>query len=261
MQLSIITINYNNANGLQKTIDSVISQNFDNYEFLVIDGASTDLSVQIIQNYENGIDYCVSEPDRGIYDAMNKGIKRAKGLYCLFLNSGDFLLHQSVLSDIFKKNPEEDILYGNLKSDTRNYIYPKTLTLRSFVNGTIPHQASLIKRELFDRFGYYEEQYRIIADWVFFLKAVLQYRVSYRRLDMYISFFEEGGISTDVNNQKLIVQQRNNVLQKFFPLIFSDYKFYETELEKLQIVLNSYRNSRLIQFVRVLQKKFSKIPS
>lgn len=99
--ISIITINYNNKVGLKKTIESVIQQDFNSFEFIVIDGGSTDGSYDVIQEYRNYIDYWVSEPDKGIYNAMNKGITIARGEYCNFMNSGDFFYDKNVLSSIF----------------------------------------------------------------------------------------------------------------------------------------------------------------
>src|SRR5690554_2808646 len=119
IKLSVITVNLNNAAGLSKTLESVASQTFTNYEHIIIDGGSTDGSVDIIKDYErkfNGAPghlYWVSEPDKGIYNAMNKGIKVASGEYCNFLNSGDYYISAPTLSTIFDHNPNSDILYGD----------------------------------------------------------------------------------------------------------------------------------------------------
>ena len=112
MKLSIITVNLNNMEGLQKTCDSIISQTFKNFEWIVIDGGSADGSKELIEEYGSNISYWVSEPDKGIYNAMNKGIKVAKGEYLYFLNSGDYLFDSNALSDVFLDNPKEDIVYG-----------------------------------------------------------------------------------------------------------------------------------------------------
>ena len=111
--LSIITINRNNAAGLRKTIESVVSQTYTDFDYIIIDGASTDESVDVIKEYADRITYWVSEPDTGIYNAMNKGILKANGEYCLFLNSGDWLYDNDVLNDVFSISPTEDIVYGN----------------------------------------------------------------------------------------------------------------------------------------------------
>ena len=100
-KLSIITVNRNNAGGLKKTIDSVTAQTYTGFEFIIIDGASEDDSPRIIREHAGRLSYWISEPDNGTYDAMNKGIRAATGEYCLFLNSGDFLIHPGVLEEIF----------------------------------------------------------------------------------------------------------------------------------------------------------------
>ena len=114
MQLSIITINYNNGDGLQRTIESVIKQNFKSYEYIVIDGGSTDKSIDVIKRNKNHINYWISEPDTGIYNAMNKGIRKATGEYLIMINSGDVLVNEDVLDTVFKKNNNSDIIYGDV---------------------------------------------------------------------------------------------------------------------------------------------------
>jgi hypothetical protein len=189
---------------------------------------------------------------------MNKGIARAKGDYCMFLNSGDFLLNDTILQNVFSNNPTEDILYGDLKSDFRVYQYPNEITLNTLFKGTIPHQASFIKTDLFSKYGTYDENYPIIADWVFFVKAVLVYHVSYRHLGLYISFFEHGGVSTQQKHMDLMNKKRSTLFMQLFPRIFPDYLQMSSAIDTQQKELNSYRNSRLIQWVRTIQKKILK---
>ena len=116
MKLSIITVNLNNKTGLEKTVKSVCSQTFEEFEFIIIDGGSTDGSLDIIKRYEDNISCWVSEQDKGVYNAMNKGIKMAKGEYLQFLNSGDSLINSDVLNKVFKENKTEDIIF--LLTDT-----------------------------------------------------------------------------------------------------------------------------------------------
>src|SRR5665648_699382 len=114
MKLSIITINLNNAIGLQKTIESILSQIYTEFELLVIDGGSTEDDILIIKKYAKRIKYWISETDKGIYHAMNKGIKQAHGEYCFFLNSGDYFLNENVLKKVFSNEFNEDVVFGNL---------------------------------------------------------------------------------------------------------------------------------------------------
>lgn len=151
---SIITINRNNAEGLQKTIDSVINQTYPNFEYIIIDGGSDDGSFEIIQNNQSELAYWISEPDKGIYHAMNKGIQQATGEYCLFLNSGDWLV-EGILQTIqeYLKNTTALILYGNLYlaysiKEFKTLCYPTSLDMRYFFKSTIGHQSTFIHRDL-----------------------------------------------------------------------------------------------------------------
>ena len=168
MKLSIITINYNNLNGLKKTIDSVLSQSFQDYEWIVIDGGSTDGSKELIANHQNKISYWVSEPDKGIYNAMNKGIERATGEYCQFLNSGDYYIDSDVIQKVFSNKELKDVNYGNQWCiDDKGIIiekrsYPDSMSLTFLFRSPLGHQASFIKTEFVKKHPY-KESYRISA--------------------------------------------------------------------------------------------------
>lgn len=150
MKLSIITVNRNNTEGLRKTIESVVSQTYTDFEYIIIDGASTDGSVDIIKEYADRITYWVSEPDNGIYNAMNKGILKAKGEYLQFLNSGDWLTNNDVLKYVFDLRRDEDVLYGdeflfyNINKIVRK-AYPQKLTFYDLFVGSISHEGSFYK--------------------------------------------------------------------------------------------------------------------
>lgn len=177
IEVSIITVNLNNAAGLKKTVESVMNQVFRNFEYIVVDGASTDGSIEAIKEYTSRIDHLVSEPDQGIYHAMNKGIGMANGRYCLFLNSGDWLADDQVLSNVFEKEQDADIISGDTAyydpaKQTVKWLIPSPddLTANTFFNGTLPHQSTFIKRELFLKYGLYSEELIIASDWLFLLK-------------------------------------------------------------------------------------------
>lgn len=207
MILTIITVNYNNIKGIKKTIQSVVNQTYDNFEYIVIDGASTDGSVQVIEENKDKITYYVSEPDKGIYDAMNKGIKLAKGKYCLFLNSGDYFINEKTLTDIFnKKTYTEDLLIGRQKYIGNNgkitkspYIRVSELNMPYFISSTLPHQATFIKKELLLQCGMYNTNYHIVSDWIFWIEAIIKQQCSIKILPQYVSFMEKGGISNDMS--------------------------------------------------------------
>lgn len=249
-KLSIITVNLNNAEGLKKTIESVVSQTFSDYEYIIIDGGSTDGSKEIIEKYADKITYWVSEPDNGIYNGMNKGIKIAKGEYINFLNSGDTYISEKVLENAFSKNYSEDILYGNIKTETQNFKFPEKLTLKSFFKGTIGHSSSFIKKTLFETYGLYNENFKIVSDWAFFTDVIINKKCSYKYLKEYITFFEGGGISWDKEYFPLQQKERREVLKKLFPDLYNDYDFFYNEIEELKY----YKKSKIIQFAKRIQK-------
>lgn len=201
MKLSIITVNLNNRDGLQKTIDSVVSQTFGDFEWIVIDGGSTDGSKELIEQYADYFAYWVSEPDKGVYNAMNKGIKVAKGDYLQFLNSGDWLVSPTILSEVFGGSHNADVLYGlmvrnNTSGEMHNMdlMKPK-LFWYDFYFGTLNHQSTFIKLHLFEEYGGYDESYVVMADWHFFARVLGLGDASYEFLPIVISVYEGGGFS------------------------------------------------------------------
>jgi glycosyltransferase involved in cell wall biosynthesis len=205
MKLSIITINRNNAIGLKKTIESVVCQTFKYFEYIIIDGASADESVNVIKKFLDNISYWISEPDSGVYDAMNKGIKIAGGEYCLFLNSGDYLSSNFALEKAFEFDFFEDIVYGNIIFE--NYLNERMirkcnskLSILNFFTGSnwgiINHQNCFIKRSLFLEYGFYRTDLQIVSDQAFLIKAIFECRVSYRYIPIAISVYDLTGISS-----------------------------------------------------------------
>lgn len=234
MKLSIITVNLNNRDGLQKTIDSVVSQTFKDFEWIVIDGGSTDGSKELIEQYADHFAYWVSEPDKGIYNAMNKGIKVAKGEYLLFLNSGDWLLDTTALERCFSHSFSSDIVYGDLlfcNGETQHrYNYPDDLTLHFLYNLSLGHCASFIKRELITQ-NPYNEELKIVSDWEFFLRQALN-NSTFGHISEAIACFDTKGISS-ANNQ-LVLDERRKVIQAAIPLMLrKDYDLMNEMTDKL----------------------------
>lgn len=209
MKLSIITVNLNNRDGLQKTIDSVVSQTFRDFEWIVIDGGSTDGSKELIEQYADHFAYWVSEPDKGVYNAMNKGIRVARGEYINFMNSGDCFAFASILSEIFSVPRDADVLYGNMarKSIEGELNNPEMMKPRlkwyDFYFSTINHQSSFTKVKLFEKDGCFDESYKILADWHFFAKEIAINRCSYEFIPSIVSVYEGGGISENSDNWKV----------------------------------------------------------
>lgn len=236
--LSIITINLNNAAGLQKTIDSVLLQTFTDFEFIIIDGGSTDGSRGVIEKHNDKINHLVSENDNGIFHAMNKGIAKATGQFIQFLNSGDALYNKDVLEKIFhdKKLNEPEIIYG----DTL-FIYPNGKTLRKnaveklsieyLINDDINHQSCFIKRTLFEKFGLYDETLKIAGDHKFFLTTLVLNNTTYKYYNEIISTYNLEGLS--FVNQDLQNKERNEVQKEILPeLIYNLYAKFALEKNK-----------------------------
>jgi len=254
-KLSIITINRNNAVGLRKTIESVVSQTFTDFEYIVIDGASTDESVNIIEEYAHKIDYWVSEPDKGIYNAMNKGICMANGDYIQILNSGDILASDNVVERMLahlqitndqlrvKGEPEVSILYGNMiKVDELGKVIGKSYytpySLLQFYTSTLNHDCAYIKRVLFDaaNYGLYDESLKIVSDWKWYLQAIGLGFVKPIYVDIDVTIFEAAGISE--TNLDLRNQERRQVLEMSLPpAVLADYDKYHVPMVQMHRLL------------------------
>lgn len=226
MQLSIITINFNNGKGLRQTIDSVVSQIYHDYEYIVIDGGSTDDSVNIIKSFSDNIDYWVSEKDRGIYHAMNKGVAQAHGDYCIFMNSGDCFYDDMVLKNFVDCELNEDIVVGKLISKESGQVLfappQRQLSFYYLYSGTVPHQSSFIKTELLRQYPY-DESLKIVSDWKFFLQAMILHNCSLRYVDQYVATFDLEGISTS-NPEKMWKEKEHVLLSMFPPRVIADYR-------------------------------------
>lgn len=265
-KLSIITINYNNVEGLGKTIESVVSQTFTDFEFIVIDGGSTDGSVKVIKQHVDRIAYWVSEPDKGIYNAMNKGVLEAHGEYIQFLNSGDWLYSNKVLENIFLQNIETDIIYGNALGKTGTIEnFPSILTAFFFYSSAICHQAVFHKRELFAE-KQYDENYQFVSDWDFMLNAIVFENKTYFKVD-YIVVGQQSGTSY---SQVLADDERKSVLSTRFPqLIIQDFEILENIYNNpfflyIEILTVNPKLRRFIKLIirsfLVLTKQKAKIP-
>ncbi|NDW17712.1 glycosyltransferase [Dysgonomonas sp. 216] len=262
--LSIITVNLNNAKGLQKTIESVVSQTFRDFEFIIIDGGSTDGCLDIINQYAQHFDYWVSEPDSGVYNAMNKGITKATGKYCHFLNSGDYYTSSDVLEKIFGSGQSIDapFITGHQINDFGDHrtLSPapnKNLTLIDFFKSTLKHQATFIKRDLFDQYGLYDENLRIVSDWKFFVETIIFQNMQPAYVDVDIVVFEWFGLSTNEAQQHKLHQEKLDTIQKLLPKpIFKDYE-YMTEMNNYDYVVDLMKRNRYFSFIiRSLVKLF-----
>jgi len=231
-KISIITVNYNNCTGLEKTMSSVFSQSATNIEFIVIDGGSNDGSAKLLTQNTDKITYWISEPDKGIYHAMNKGINIATGDYILFLNSGDWLYSDTVISQSLTAMKEQlDIYYGDIIYDEIHQqskrVFPDQLNFAFFFEQNISHQASFIKRTLFKTIFPYNENFKIVSDWEFFTYAICKREASYKHLDIIITNYDATGISSNTDNHVLMNAEREASLNNHFPEFIADYNYFK----------------------------------
>lgn len=277
-KLTIITINYNNAVGLQKTMESVLNQTSKEFEYIVVDGtpqppkggvvADREVLSQFLSeklHTENGFTRCIwlspeggvggsqrvgggfySEPDSGIYNAMNKGIRMAKGNYIHFLNSGDWLVDTFVVENMLKElnglinsGSQPDIFVGNkimVRPDGkvrygRNDKRP--VTALTFYRGTIQHTSAFIRRSLFDKYGLYDENLKIVSDWKWYMQVAGLNKTDVRFTDRYISLFDMTGISsTQLDKDKA---ERRKVLEELIPApILADYDKHAFAIDQFE---------------------------
>lgn len=202
-------------------MNSILSQTSKDFEWIVIDGGSTDGSKVLIEQYSQHITYWVSEPDKGIYNAMNKGIKVAKGEYLLFLNSGDYLVTADIVGSFCNGNYEEEIVYGMVVRKTNGelkvldgFLAKNDITLIDLYLQTLPHQATFFKSSLFEKYGLYNEDLKIVADRDFFFRSIIYGNVSVKFLPETISYFEDGGLSSTYSGYQ---EEKQQILNKYVP--------------------------------------------
>lgn len=249
MKITLITVTYNSGKTLSTTLESVLAQTHQNIEYIIVDGASKDNTVALIKAYEprfEGRLKWVSEPDKGLYDAMNKGIRMATGMVIGILNSDDFFTTNDILqqvADAFEANKEIDAVYGdvhfvnpdNLEKCVR--YYSSKVFRRSLMKiGLMPaHPSFYLKKERFEQFGYYKTDYKIAADFEFLLRVIYKGRILTKYMSIDMVAMRTGGASTSgFESRKRIMKEHlrafrengiyNNV---FFLSLRYPYKIWE----------------------------------
>lgn len=270
MKLSIVTINYNNVLGVKKTLLSVSNQICRDIEHVIVDGGSSDGSRSVIEEYANKSLYSViwvSEPDKGIYNAMNKGLRMATGEYIQILNSGDVLADEHVvermLAALEEKNYPE-ILYGNMMKAfpdgrlirDRGYA-GNAPTMLGFIRGTLNHDPVYIRKTLFDRFGYYREDLPITADWRWYVEAIPLGGIIPVYVDIDVTIFDMTGISeTQLERRET---ERDEELKRILPIgVYMDYSMYRFLLEQMRRIKRYPLVYKFFYFVERVLFKFEK---
>ena len=273
MTLSIITINWNNAIGLRKTMHSVFCQRCKDFEYIVIDGGSTDGSKSVIQRFAQEPGRCikwVSESDSGIYNAMNKGIRMATGEYVQFLNSGDCLVCDDVIERILmalKINSFPTILYGNMLKEKKDGVLLRdkcfagqSISFLGFYTGTLNHSPAFIKKELFEKYGLYDESLKIVSDWKWYLQAIIFGGEKPVYADIDVTLFDMNGISE--TNKELDKKERRQVLEELInPAFLTDYDQWSFSIQQMKRLKRHPWADRLVWFIERCLFKMEKLQS
>jgi glycosyltransferase involved in cell wall biosynthesis len=231
--ISIVTVVHNGGLTLEQTIKSVLNQTYKNIDYLIIDGASTDRTLNIIKQYESHLKYWISEKDNGIYDAMNKGIKAVvdKNSFLLFLNADDYLYDNSTIKNIVSEISDEDFIYGKIQSigDSVSAYLGQELTFKELPVNMIQHQATFVKRKLFDELGLFDTSYKIAADYDFAVRVMIS-DFRHKFVNEIVSVMRMGGTSsqaykTTFSEKSKIIKIHFKGLTKIKALFF--ISFYE----------------------------------
>lgn len=240
-KISIITVCYNAAHLLKKTIESVLEQTYPAIEYIIIDGASTDNTIEIVKSYCNNVHQFISEPDSGLYDAMNKGIKMATGDLVIFLNAGDYFVSKDVIDFYLSKinTREADLFFGRIVwndtmrkdiflSEHDSSVYPWDLK-----NSNFPHPATIYKKELFYKIGFFDLGYSILADYDWNIRCLLNEKIKFQYINIIVTVFFVDGISNDPFFSKKVLDETEQIHQQYFKPGWL-YSFIEKKVAKKQ---------------------------
>lgn len=247
MKISIVTVCYNSAKTIRDTIESVLSQTYADVEYIIVDGASTDGTIEIVDSYRNQVSKFISEPDHGIYDAMNKGIAAATGDVVGLLNSDDVYEHKDVLTDVvssFSERSSADIIFGDVvfaSPDNMNRVvrYYRSSHFRPWklrFGWMPPHPATFVRREVYEKYGLYSLNYRIASDYEIFVRWMLLNKLRYHYLDAVLVRMRTNGVSTSgwkssvVITKEIVRACRDNGVYTNLPLILTKVPFKLMEL-------------------------------
>ena len=259
---SIITVSYNEVASIRQTLDSIVNQTFKDFELIVVDGGSTDGTKEIIAQYNGLISWWCSEPDKGIYNAMNKGIAHATGKYVNFMNAGDSFFNNDVLQHVYDSRLCPDVIEGHVvrtDSKTRHKDVYEDLYVHLF-SDTLSHQGTFIRRELLVSHPY-DEKYKIVSDWKFWIETLILEERSYAFLDLDIAYYDISGISSTYPQK--IAKEREEVIQELFTpymqkFIHSYNSAYELPLVKYAVYLDKHWHKGY-EIVRKIAKRVVKV--
>lgn len=220
--ITVVTVVFNDVNSIEKTLKSVLKQSYDNVEFIVIDGGSTDGTLDIIKSYDTCIDYWISERDKGVYDAMNKALNLFSGQWINFMNCGDVFVSDEILSSVAKvlSSSSEGIVSGNVrivdlsgKSTGKKHPYSGTCYRELIKYNCVAHQATFVHTNAVRTIGVFESKYKIHGDYDYWIRAmVLNIKIKYLNID--IANFCNDGISSNRNLVPVAIRERFSILEE-----------------------------------------------
>ena len=231
-RFSIVTVVLNDCMGLEKTLNSVAQQTLSSWEQVVIDGCSTDGTQQLIRQRHNQIDDWVSEPDEGIYDAMNKGLSRCSGDYVYFLNAGDYFCHNQVLKNVanYLAQVPVDLIYGRVKKKFKDFEDINHGRIEKIMFGQMPpHQASFVARHVLIKLDGFNTDYKSSGDFDFFCR-LLKNGCSCRRVPDIIAYFMAGGMSS---NRSIALRETYSIIKKHFGWHYAAWFYFERKILRL----------------------------
>ena len=243
--ITVITAVYNGEKFLEESIKSVIDQNYSNVEYIIIDGGSADKTISIITKYEDDIDYWISEPDRGMYDAINKGIRIARGEYIANLNSDDYYCDNNVIShlvEFIRANKKVDAIYGDIirfyentgiKKYSRRFQVDFHKLLLSQHSTFVAHPSLVVKKKVYLEIGLFNTRYRYAGDFDFILKLMKKYKVIYLNIPIETFRLHESSItySGKINSERIEILEKHGLFEMnylyrsfMFVLVWVKYK-------------------------------------
>lgn len=258
IKITVITVVFNNKESIENTIKSVLSQKYKNLEYIIIDGGSKDGTLEIIRKYENRIRY-ISEKDKGIYDAMNKGLKLSTGELIFFLNSDDIFFDENVIRNVSREylhNNKPDYIYGGLVSrgifkDGGDNIFLREISNFSVKMGqNIPHQTLFVKKEAFDQLGYFNQKLNVNGDYDFECRLVSSGKKG-AFIKYLISYYNQNGYSSTGGWELYI--EKYKIIKKYFGSLYASF-FYLRSFPKYIIVSFLKRLGIAGFFSRVINK-------
>ncbi len=251
MKFSIITVCKNSSDTIENTILSVLNQAFKGFEHIIIDGVSTDGTLDVVNKYRDKIAVVISEPDNGLYDAMNKGIRYSSGDYIFFLNSDDMFLDGSVLQKAANsvENNKKELLYGDQAFVNNGLRKHNKLNKIYLMKNTPCQPATFYRRDVFDKYGDFDTNFKIVSDQEWFLRAFLHHNVSRYYLGFAVTIFNSGGISTSLKREEELNRERDEMFRRYFS---------ESERKKLEFLSKYLRCFTTFPVIRQVLNMFFK---